>query len=191
MLARMETIERLFAWLYSLMILIFSGASVSVGGAVIAIFIAVILVGIDFVTGVYASKREGRSIKIRSRRMRWSLAKILVYSGCISLTLLIGMLLNGMEIALGATEEQKTGALIFALYCVRVEAYFICWIETVSIIENLRRRFPDNMFLKFLHYIVAVEFVKKIPKLETFLKEKDVKPYEYEEHDRLKNQSTK
>lgn len=183
---KMGMIDKILAWFYSLSILMFSGIAPSVGGVVIAIFIAMILVSVDFITGIFASKREGRAIKIRSKRMRWSMAKLLVYSGCIAFTLFIGMCLNAMELSLGADSCEETRVMIFMLYCVRVEAYFICWIEIVSIIENMRRRYPTNLFLKFLHYIVAVEFVKKIPKLENFLKEEDIKPYNYEDNDQNK-----
>lgn len=177
----MDNIMKFVTWSYSVLILAGSAVKLSVGGVLIAMFIAVCLVAVDFVTGVFASKREGRAIKIRSKRMRWSLAKILVYSGCLLLTILVGLGLHAMEIILSnGINKVETNVLIFTLYCVRVEAYFICWIESVSIIENLRRRFPDNMLLKFLHYIIAVEFIKKIPKLENFLKESDIKPYEYD-----------
>lgn len=177
--------DKLLAWFYSLMIILYSGVRLTVDAAMIAIMLALFLVVVDFVTGVTASKHEGATVKIKSKKMRWSFAKLLVYAGAVAFTLVVGVGLHAIEIIMNP-EMSTTDTLRMTLYCVRVEAYFICWIETVSIIENLRRKFPDIRFLKILHYIVAVEFIKRIPKLEKALKETDTKNIceEFESKDR-------
>lgn len=170
----MTGLDRFLAWLYSLFILLISSLGLTVDTATIACGIALLLVLVDFITGVIASKHEGQKIKVRSKRMRWSCAKIAVYAGVIAFTIIIGTGLHSIEVTINP-EVLQTDTLEATLYCVRVEAYFFIWIETVSIIENLRRRLPNMEFLKIIHYIVAVEFVKRIPKLSAYLKEKDSK----------------
>jgi hypothetical protein len=53
----------------------------------------------------------------------------------------------------------------------KVAVYSAAWFECVSNLENLLALFPDNRYLRFLHYMLAVEWVKKIPGLSDFLKE--------------------
>ena len=172
----MTGLDRFLAWLYSLFILLVSSLGLTVDAASVACGIALVLVGIDFITGVIASKHEGQKIRMRSKRMRWSGAKLAVYTGVIAFTIVIGTGLHSMEVIINP-DVLTTDTLEATLYCVRVEAYFFIWIETVSIIENLRRRLPNMEFLKIIHYIVAVEFVKRIPKLSAYLKEKDTKNF--------------
>jgi hypothetical protein len=56
---------------------------------------------------------------------------------------------------------------------VKVEAWCIVYIEGLSIVENLLAVFPNDRFLMFLHWLLSVEFLKRVPLLGSFLKEKD------------------
>jgi hypothetical protein len=60
-----------------------------------------------------------------------------------------------------------------AVSIVKVEVWMIVYIEGLSIIENLRTIFPRDKFLKFMHYLLSVEFLKFIPIVSKFLKEND------------------
>jgi hypothetical protein len=55
----------------------------------------------------------------------------------------------------------------------KIEVWCIVYIEGLSIIENLLELFPGDKFLKFLHYLLSVEFLKYVPVLSNFLKEKE------------------
>lgn len=173
----MNAADKIFAWLWSILILIFSGIETSQKTIGIVFVLALGLVLTDFITGSSASfveryRANQDGITLKSRRMRWSFAKLAEYCLVIAITLLIGHSLSALEASIGG---DGAGTLLTTLFCVKVEAWIICWIEAVSIVENLRRIFRKSMFLEIIHYMLAVEFVKKIPKLSDFFKERDKK----------------
>lgn len=164
--------DRFVTWVVSL-ILTFTATFTNNADAVgFALILAGGLVVADYLTGIAASLYEGK--KIVSKRMRWSFAKLVVYIVSVVGTLFIGVLLHLIELLIEPGTTQ-TGILIFTLTAIKFEAYIIAWVETVSNIENLRRIFPKSLFLKYLHWILSVEIVKKIPKFTEFLKEKGQK----------------
>jgi hypothetical protein len=59
------------------------------------------------------------------------------------------------------------------LSVVKIEVWCIVYIEGLSIVENLLVLFPHDRFLKFVHWLLSVEFLKYVPLLNSFLKEKD------------------
>lgn len=173
----MNAADKIFAWFWSMVILISSGIETTQKTIGVVFVLAFILVCTDFISGVSASiaeKRRARiyGVKMESRKMRWSFAKLAVYCSVLAFTLFVGHALSAVETSVGGDGQ---GTLLTALFCVKVEAWLICWIESVSIIENLKRVYPKFIFLEFIHYILAAEFVKRIPKLSEFLKEKDKK----------------
>lgn len=167
-----KMIDRTVTWIGSLF-MAFAAAFTNNADAVgFALILAGGLVLADYLTGIAASIYEGK--KIVSKRMRWSFAKLVVYIVSIVGTLCTGILLHLIEQFI-EPETTRSGVLIFTLTCVKFEAYIIAWVETVSNVENVRRIFTKNLFLKYVHWILSVEIVKKIPKLSEFLKEKETK----------------
>lgn len=112
----------------------------------------------DFITGIIASFKKGHSFS--SSRARWSFAKTFCYLGTFSIIIFIGICVNQLEFFIGV---------------LKVTVYAAIWFEGVSNIENLLVFWPQNRFLKFIHYLLAVEWVKKIPGLADFLKEEKYK----------------
>lgn len=163
-----KIVDRTVTWVASL-IMAFAALFTNNADAVgFAIMLSLVLVILDFCTGVLASLHEGKSIS--SKRIRWSFAKIVVYAASLVLTLAIGASLHLIE-EIGAVPKETT--LAATLTIVKFESYVIAYTEVLSNIENMRRLFPNNLFIKYLHWILSVEVIKKIPKLSEFLKERD------------------
>jgi hypothetical protein len=111
---------------------------------------------LDFITGIAKSVRIGDAIK--SSKLKWSFYKLLVYLGTMTLTFFICE-------SMGLSKD--TGVSV-----VNIEAWFVVYIEGLSIIENLQK-IRDNRFLQFIHYLLAVEFLKKFNILSDFMKNKE------------------
>jgi phage-related holin len=120
---------------------------------VTALFVA------DFITGVVKSRKVNRTWTLRSKRLRWSFVKMFVYMAVMAITFYV-------------CEAMQLSAST-ALSVVKVEVWCVVYVEGLSIVENLLAVFPDDKFLKFLHYLLSVEFLKHVPLLSNFLKEKD------------------
>lgn len=165
-----KLLDKTVTWVASL-IMAFTAVFTNNADAVgFGILLSLGLVVLDFFTGLGASFCEGKSIE--SKRLRWSFAKTLVYAGALVFTLAIGVILHLME-DLANMEEVSMTTLVVTLTIVKMETYVISYIEVLSNIENLRRIFPNNVFLKYLHWILSVEIIKKIPKYSEFLKERE------------------
>lgn len=141
----------------------------NMAAVVVACILAISLVVIDFITGVSASwfvDHRG----IESKKLRWSFAKLLVYVMVIMATLAIGIFLHLIDNFITPT-PGRSDILTLTLVCVKYEAYVVAWVEIVSNIENCLRIWPDNKLLKYIHFVVSVDFIKKIPNLANALKE--------------------
>jgi hypothetical protein len=112
----------------------------------------------DFVTGLLASWRKGE--KFTSAKARWSFAKSFCYLGSFAVIIFIGVSINQMPEFMNI---------------LKVVVWAAIWFEAVSNTENMESMFPESKFIKFLHYMLAVEWVKKIPMLSDFLKEEKIK----------------
>ncbi|MDR2764123.1 MAG: phage holin family protein [Tannerella sp.] len=113
----------------------------------------------DFVSGVLKSRKKCGHWSFKSGKLRWSFVKMFVYMCVMALTFYV---CEGMQV----TEETT-------LSVVKIEVWCIVYVEGLSIVENLRVLFPHDKFLQFIHYLLSVEFLKYIPLLNDFLKEKD------------------
>jgi phage-related holin len=122
--------------------------------------LVVLLFVIDFLTGVAKSVKITKTFALKSKKLRWSFVKMAVYLVVMALTYVVCR----ME---GLSVETCISA-------VKVEAWCVVYIEGLSIVENLIALFPNDKFLMFLHYLLSVEFLKYVPMLNSFLKEKDV-----------------
>lgn len=116
---------------------------------VIGIFIA------DFITGVCASFHEGKSF--RSSIARWSFVKLVVYLGHATLVFFVCE-------RMGVNKETT-------ISIVKVVIWAVIYVEGLSVNENLLRMFPHSKFLKFMHYLLSVEFLKYVPILSEFFKQ--------------------
>lgn len=166
--------DKLITYLLGLLVAFAALYSQNVTAVVVACALALSMVVIDFMTGVAASKIAD-GVGIRSKRLRWSFAKMCVYAVVIAATLAVGIFLHIIDDFINHS-PYRSDILTFTLLCVKYEAYVVAWIETVSNLENLLRIWPDNKFLKYIHFVVSVDFIKKIPRLADALKEKDNKP---------------
>ncbi|WP_165026831.1 phage holin family protein [Dysgonomonas sp. ZJ279] len=161
--------DKCLTWCYSLLLALAASFTQNFDAVGFALLLAGGLVVADYMTGIVASLYEGKGIE--SHRLRWSFAKLMVYAVSLVATLATGVLLHLIEQVI-SPDVHRTNILLFTLACVKYEAYIIAWIETVSNIENARRIFSNNIFLKYIHWILSVEIVKKIPRFAEFLKEK-------------------
>jgi hypothetical protein len=114
---------------------------------------------VDFVSGFIKSRKNCGRWTFQSRKLRWSFVKMFVYMAVMALTFYV---CEAMQLS------RET-----ALSAVKVEVWCVVYIEGLSIVENLRVLFPNDRFLKFIHYLLSVEFLKYIPLLNGFLKEKE------------------
>jgi hypothetical protein len=64
------------------------------------------------------------------------------------------------------------------LSVIKIEVWCIVYIEGLSIVENLQVIFPNDKFFNMIHELLAIEFLKYIPLLSRFLKEKEDENHE-------------
>lgn len=165
--------NKIYSYIINLALAYMAVFTKSMDAVIVSITLAVLLVVIDFASGVAASMLVDH-VGIKSKRLRWSFAKTAVYSITILGTLCIGVFLH--LISTYADSSAGNTVINWTLAGVKYEAYVASWVEIVSILENLIRIFPTNTFLKFIHYVVAVNFIKKIPLLANYFKETEEKP---------------
>lgn len=163
--------QKVLVWMYSFFTAYFSVFTDSIKGSLIAIALVLFFMAGDFISGIWASKKY-RKISIQSSKLRWSAAKYAVYCFFIIGTIIIGSFLHLMICIFdGIDIKEKTNVLYWTLNFIKAQMLFITWIEAVSIIENFRLVYPENLFLKGLHYVLLFDVAKLIPKFSNFLKE--------------------
>jgi phage-related holin len=123
------------------------------------VVLVVMLFCLDFATGVWKSVKINRSWEIKSKRLRWSFVKMVVYLSLIALSF----------VTCGFMQLRVDTAISVA----KIEVWAIVYVEGLSIVENLLVIYPKDKFLRFLHYLLSVEFLKFIPIFGKFLKEED------------------
>jgi phage-related holin len=121
--------------------------------------LVVVLFGLDFVTGVLKSRKIRGRWTLQSKKLRWSFVKMFVYMFVIACTFFITEMMQLSEV---------TG-----ITAAKVEVWCVVYIEGISIVENLLVLFPGDKFLRFIHFLLSVEFLKYVPVLSNFLKEKE------------------
>lgn len=147
-------LSKLFSLLFSWTVYVI-GAILSYNFELIGIsFLFIFFFIIDFITGFLASLKQGKGFQ--SSKARWSFAKAFCYFGTFAVIVFLGLTLKKME---------------FMMNVLNVAVWSATWFECISNLENLLILFPENRYLKFIHYILAVDWVKKIPGLSDFLKE--------------------
>jgi phage-related holin len=123
----------------------------------IKLLVALVLVlfAIDLITGIWKSLKAGD--RVESRKLRWSFGKLLTY-------------LLAMTLTFFACEALGLDAGT-AVSVVKVEVWFIVYVEGLSIVENGLVIRPGDRFLSFLHYLLSVEFLRAIPVLANYFKQ--------------------
>lgn len=122
-------------------------------------YLTVLLFTMDWITGVTKSVMVTKTFKLKSKKWRWSFVKAFVYLGLMFLTFLVSR-------EMGISDEQSREVTKILMWCV-------IYVEGLSVVENLRYFWPNDKFLKFLHYMLSVEFLKFIPWLSRFFKEQE------------------
>lgn len=68
---------------------------------------------------------------------------------------------------------ENKGNISGALQCISFVCYSAFWFYSVNILRNMKLILPNESaaykVVSFIHYIVSVEFVKRIPGLTTYL----------------------
>lgn len=71
------------------------------------------------------------------------------------------------------TIGEKMGNMDGALQCVSVITYSIIYFYAANLFRNLHKLFPNAKPIEFIYYVICFEFVKHIPYMDNFLKEKN------------------
>ncbi|GBU07954.1 hypothetical protein AwDysgo_12850 [Bacteroidales bacterium] len=143
-----------YSWLIYIIGAVLAYSHELLGIAVLFIFFFIS----DFITGFLASMKQGKGFQ--SSKARWGFAKAFCYLGTFAVIVLLGLSLKKVDTFMSI---------------LNVAVWSATWFECVSNLENILILFPENRFLKFMHYILAVEWVNKIPGLSDFLKEEKTK----------------
>jgi phage-related holin len=157
-------LQRIWSTVSLAFLTVYSVIEGNAGYASISLLICLLVVGLDFITGYIASICEGER-NLKSKKMRWTAAKLLTYAGTVFMIFIIGGLLSAFE----------SGCKAYTIKIVYFVVLFFTWIETVSNFENLHRIFPKSLFIRYILWFLSVEFITNIPKFERFLKEKQKK----------------
>lgn len=56
-----------------------------------------------------------------------------------------------------------------AMQCITAVVYALIYFYTVNVLRNLKGLFPGNSTLRFLYWILSIEFVRKIPFIGNYL----------------------
>jgi phage-related holin len=113
----------------------------------------------DFFTGIAKSRKTSGRWMLQSKKLRWSFVKMFVYLAIMALTF-------------NVCEATRLSDAV-ALSVVKVEVWCIVYVEGLSIIENLLVVFPEDKFLRFMHYWFSVEFLRYFPLISGFFKERE------------------
>jgi len=107
---------------------------------------------LDLITGVVAARL--REELIVSKKLRWSFVKLFCYLGSFSMTLFIGGCLNQVE---------------FFMEILKVVVYAAVYIECLSILENFLSMFPNFTYLRWLHLMMSVKWIKRVTGLKNIM----------------------
>lgn len=172
-------IQNVLAWIYALSATLMSIFLQSLKSLVVSILLVVFFMVGDFLAGIFASRKAKERKKrkqIESSKLRWSAAKYAIYVFAFIGTLVAGILIHTVYcFNEGIEVTSKSYILSWTLSFLMGQMIFITWIEAISIVENLRLVYPDDKFLKGLHYVLLVDFGKLIPHFSKFLKEEKSK----------------
>lgn len=73
-----------------------------------------------------------------------------------------------------ATDEfsRAEQAVAEALVSISIVTHVVLYFYAVNVFKNLKRMFPGSQWIAFCYWLISFEFVKKVPFLESFLKQR-------------------
>lgn len=163
-----KTLQSILMALTAFFSALIQGCLDSMVPVLIAIIIFAITTAIDFFTGVTASKKEGKGIE--SNRLRKCFNKWLIYIGVFVGTALLGVLLTIFARWISAEEAVSTKGLF--LQMLKWEIWIAACIEVFSIVENLHRIRPDDIYISILYYVLCLKIREKFPDIKEFFIQK-------------------
>lgn len=180
-------IQKFIGGIYALLLAFIAVITQNIHSLVLSICLVVFFMVGDFASGIFASRRVYK-LGIESSKLRWSVAKYAVYCFFIIGTLVIGVFLHLIECFSEDVDiYTKSSLLTYTLSFIKFQMYFVSWIEAVSIVENLRSVYPQNVYLKGIHYVLVVDIRRLIPHFSSFLKEvktKDINNLNQEDNEK-------
>lgn len=69
-----------------------------------------------------------------------------------------------------------------AMQCITAVVYALIYFYTVNILRNIKGLFPGNRLIRFLYWILSIEFVKEIPFVGDYLAKFNRHEHDEEEH---------
>jgi hypothetical protein len=159
--------ESLWMALTALMAAIIQGCINSVVPVLIAMAVFVFTTSVDFITGVEASRKEGKEFE--SSRARKCFYKWFIYLGVFVGTAFLGVLLTILS---KFTHGDACDMHGFFLNILRWEVWIAAVIESLSIVENLHRWFPDNIWIAIIYDIFSIQVFQKLPELKQYFQDK-------------------
>lgn len=164
----METINKMWLVLIGVVVAILQGCINSIEPVCYAIIVFTMVTLLDLLTGILASKSEGK--KIESSKMRRCFKKWLIYNGVFICTMVIGITLSLIASLCSATDAETSRGLL--LNILKWQAYVATYIEVLSIFENLHRKYSDNIYISIIYYVLSVQIINKIPLLKEYFEAK-------------------
>lgn len=168
----METVNKIWLAFIGVLAAIMQGCINSVQPVFYALLVFTIVTVVDLLTGIIASKYEGKTIE--SKPMRRCFVKWLIYIGVFVGTMLVGVILSLMAKWTGDGDLAQ-GLLLNIL---KWQAIVATYIELLSIFENLHRRLPDNAYVSIIYYVLSVQIRNQIPMLKEYFAQKKIKTNE-------------
>ena len=164
----METLNKIGLACIGVMAAILQGCINSIEPVLYALIIFSVVTLLDLFTGIQASKFEGK--RIESKPMRNCFRKWLIYIGVFVGTMVIGVILSLLAAYTNAADGATARGLL--LNILKWQAIVATYIEVLSISENLHRRYPDNVYLSIIYYVLSVQIKNQIPLLKEYFAQK-------------------
>lgn len=64
-----------------------------------------------------------------------------------------------------------------ALVSISIVTHVVLYFYAVNVFKNLKRLFPNSQWIAFCYWLISFEFMKKVPFLESFLKQRKGEQY--------------
>jgi small-conductance mechanosensitive channel len=163
-----KTLQSVLMALTAFISALLQGCLDSIVPVLIAIIIFAITTAADFFTGIAASKKEG--IDFESNRLRKCFNKWLVYLGVFVGTAFLGVLLTIFAKSISIEEAVSTKGLFMNM--LKWEIWIAAAIEIFSIVENLHRIRPEDIYISILYYVLCMKIKDKFPEVKDFFIQK-------------------
>lgn len=165
-----KTLQSVLIAIAAFLSALIQGCLDSVVPVLIAIILFAITTTIDFFTGVAASRKEGKGIE--SNRLRKCFNKWLVYLGVFVGTAFLGVLLTILAKSISPQEAISTKGLFMNM--LKWEIWIAAAIEVFSIVENVHRLRPDDIYISIIYYVLCLKLKEKFPEVKQFFIDKKI-----------------